>query len=231
MIRKFKTFGPTLLAVFAMSAVVPSAVQATSETLTTFPGGSSAIPTGEQVGENALTLTDHEVEPGQFATSKCKKATFTGTEPLPEGLETILAHPEFKECTAFGQPATITTTGCDYLFHIGSPTSGGRHATKDIVCSAGATIKIVTGTCEVTIGSQNGLTTSEVTNSGTEEAMDLLLHTNITGIKYTVVKDGVGCPLIGKGEFSKGDYTGTTTVKAHDSSSGEPVGITVEGEQ
>ena len=57
--------------------------------------------------------------------------------------------------------------------------------------------------------------------------MDLLLHTNITGIKYTVVKDNIGCPLKGTGSFSKGDYTGTTTVKAHDSTTKAAVGITL----
>jgi hypothetical protein len=102
--------------------------------------------------------------------------------------------------------------------------------TTDVVCTAGSTIKIVTGTCEVTVGGQTGLIASTVTNSGAaspETAMDLLLHTNINGVHYTVVKDNIGCPLTNTGNFSKGDYTGTTTVKSHDSTTEVAVGITL----
>jgi hypothetical protein len=57
--------------------------------------------------------------------------------------------------------------------------------------------------------------------------MDLLLHTKIGGLRYTVTKDPIGCPLKGTGAFSSGDYTGTTTVKAHNSSTKAAVGITL----
>jgi hypothetical protein len=181
--------------------------------------------TGEQVGENTMSLTDHLIG-GVPATVKCKAMTLTGTKALEAVKEELRVHPEYKECTAFGAAATVTTTNCDYLFHIGSATAGGWHTTTDVVCSGGSTIKVVSGNCEVTINSQSGLTTSELTNSGTEAEMDLLLHTSITGIHYTVVKDGAGCALSGTGEFSQGDYTGTTTVKAHDSETLKPTGIT-----
>jgi len=184
-----------------------------------------AIATGEQVGENTLQLTDHLIE-GAPAAVKCKTMKFTGTEPLPAGLGTIRAHPVYEGCTAFGQAATITTTGCDYLLHVGTATAGGWHVTTDVVCTASSLMKIATASCEVTVGAQVGLTTSEVTNAGTEAAMDLLLHTGITGVHYTVAKDGTGCPLSGIGNFSQGDYTGTTTIKAHDAATLEPVDIT-----
>jgi hypothetical protein len=226
MIRKFKALGLALVAVFAMSAVVASAAQATAGTLTA--EGKTVIATAEQVGEHEFVLTDHETEPGKFANTKCKKAVFTGTAGVTDGATSVTAHPVYTECTAFGQPATITTTGCDYVLKTGTPTAGGWHVTTDVVCGAFSVIKIVTGTCEVTVDSQTGLNTSEATNSGGGgTAMDLLLHTNITGIHYTVTKDSIGCPLKGIGFFNKGDYTGTTTVKAHDSTTKVAVGITL----
>jgi hypothetical protein len=227
MIRKFKALGLALVAVFAMSAIVASAAQATAGTLTS--EGKTVIATAEQVGEHEFVLTDHETEPGKFANTKCKKATFVGTAGVKEGATSVTAHPAYSECTAFGQPATITTTGCDYLLKTGTPTAtSGWHVVTDLVCGAGSVIKIVTGTCEVTVSGQTGLATSEATNSGgAGTAMDLLLHTKITGIKYTVVKDAIGCPLKGTGAFTKGDYNGTTTVKAHDSVSKAAVGITL----
>ena len=119
MIRKFKALGLALVAVFAMSAIVASAAQALPNgTLTTFPAGKTVIATAEQTGEHEFTLTDHETEPGKFANTKCKKATFTGSEGVADGALTIRVTPIYEECTAFGQAATITTTGCHYVIHI-----------------------------------------------------------------------------------------------------------------
>jgi hypothetical protein len=226
MIRKLKALGLAFVALCAMSAVIASAAQATAGTLTS--EGKKVIATAEQVGEHEFTLTDHEVSPGVFASTKCKKATFTGTAAVTDGATSVQVHPVYSECTAFGLAATVTTTGCDYVLTTGTPTAAGWHVITDIVCTTGFHIKIVTATCEVTVHPQTGLVTSEVTNSGgSGTAMDLLLHTNITNITYIVDKDGIGCPLKGTGTFFKGDYVGTTTVKAHDSVTGVPVGITL----
>jgi hypothetical protein len=229
MIRNLKALGLALVAVFAMSAFVASAASAAQGTLTTFPEGSTVIATAEQTGEHEFVLTDHKIGEG-FATTKCKKAAFTGTAGVKTGATSVNAHPVYTECIAFGQPATITTTGCDYLLKVGEFAGGAAPVTTDLVCAAGSVIKIVTGTCEVTVGAQTGLVKSEATNSGVavpETGMDLLLHTAITGIKYTVVKDNIGCPLTGTGAFTKGDYNGKTTVKAHDSTTKATVGITL----
>jgi hypothetical protein len=93
----------------------------------------------------------------------------------------------------------------------------------------GKTIEIHTA---LTIASQGPLTTSEATNSGVvipETGMDLLLHTKLTGITYTVTKDNIGCPLTGPAGklWHNGDNEGTTTYKAHDSVSLAAVGITL----
>lgn len=226
MIRKIKALGLALVAVFAMSAVVASAASATNGTLTTFPT-TTVVATGEQVGEHVFTLTDHPIIGGGFANVKCKKATFDGVGTNKDGDTTVTVTPTYSECTAFGLAATIEHDECTYILHTGTTTGlGGWHVVTTVSCPEGKTITIKTATCEVRVGSQS-LTTSEVTNSGTSAEMDLLLHTNIENIAYTVTKDGIGCPLSGTGSFSKGDYVGTTTVKAHDAVEKTPVGITL----
>jgi len=225
MIRKFKALGLALVAVFAMSAVVASAASATSGTLTA--EGKATTATGTQVGEHVFTLTSHPVS-GGFASTKCKKAHFHGIGTVTDGAKSVTVTPTYSECTAFGLPATISHEGCDYTLSTGTPTAtAGWHVNTNVTCPAGKAIRIVAQTCEVTVGSQGPLTTSEVTNSGTSgTTMDLLLHTKITGIHYTVVKDGIGCPLSGTGTFTNGDYDGTTTVIGLDAL-GAHVGITI----
>jgi hypothetical protein len=169
-------------------------------------------------------FTDHETEPGKFANAKCKKAVFTGTAGVTDGATSMTVHPVYTECSAFGQPATITTTGCDYLLRIGEPTGGGWHVVTEFVCVGGVIVfTIATGTCDIHIEAQGSLTTSQMTNG----PLYLVLHTKIAGFKYVVTKDNIGCPLKGTGSFSKGDYNGTTIVKAHDSTTKAAVGITL----
>jgi hypothetical protein len=231
MIRKFKALGLALVAVFAMSAVIASAASASAGTLTTFPAGKTVVATGEQIGEHVFTLTDHPVG-AAFNNVKCKKAIFDGVGTVATGATSVTVTPTYSECTAFGQPATITHNGCNYVLSTGTPTAGGWHVNTALSCPAGKFIEVHTGTCAVTIAAQGPLTTSAATNSGVanpETGMDLLLHTNITGITYTVTKDNIGCPLTGPAGklWHKGDYEGTTTGKAHDSITLAPVGITL----
>jgi len=220
MIRKFKALGLALVAVFAMSAVVASAASATSGTLTTT---GNVTATAEQVGEHVFTLTSHPVS-GGFATTKCKKAHFKGVGTVATGATSVTVTPEYKECTAFGLPATITHEECNYVLKTGTPVNATEwHVTTDVVCPAGKAIKIVAQTCEVTVGSQTGLATSTVANGA---GGHLTLNTNISKIKYTVVKDGIGCPLAKTGAFEDGHYVGTSTVKGLDAL-GNPVAVSI----
>jgi hypothetical protein len=229
-IRNFKALGLALVAVFAMSAVVASAAQATPGTLTA--EGRTVTVTGEQVGEHVFTLTDHQTPPGSgvFANTKCKKTHFDGIGSVTDGATSITVTPTYIECTAFGQPATIEHTSCKYVLKTETPTPAGTgwHVNTAIVCNPGDEIHVQTGTCSVTVPAQEDLTTSEATNSGTSgTGMDLLMHTNIRNTTYTVTKDNIGCPLSGTGTFHKGDIDGTTTIRAHTTVGGGLTGITL----
>jgi len=225
MMRKFKALGLTFVAAFAISAVVASAGHATSGTVTA--EGKATTVTAEQTGEHVIALTDHQLGAGGFFTFKCKKAHFDGVGTVTDGATSVTVTPTYSECTMGGLPVTVSHEGCNYLLATGTPTTGSWHVNMSVICPAGKAIRFVAQTCEFTIGTQGPLTTSSVTNSGGGgTAMDLQLHTNVSGIHYVVHKDGIGCPLTKTGTFIKGDYAGTSTVKGLDAL-GNVVGITL----
>jgi hypothetical protein len=226
--RKFKALGLAAVAALAIVAVAASMAQASNPgklMATSYP----ATLHGSQVeGENhVFTLTDNS-----SLTTECTTATFTGTQK--EASSTSTVHPEYGKgggkCTAFlGLSATITTDGCNYLFHIGNTiTPGGNwDGTVDIECEAGKSISIVAGTCEVKVDAQNGLSTVEGINMAGSPS-DVTVKANVKNIHYTVTKDGFLCPLEGVGkEFVLGDYTGNTTITAKDSL-GNAEALTIE---
>jgi hypothetical protein len=223
--RSIKALGLAFVAVLAMSAVVASAAHAS--TLTTFPEGKTVKISGAQVGTQEFVLTDNS-----NLKTTCTVAKFEPVGTYTTGAETIEVHPVYEKCTAFGINATISTVGCNYLIHAAGAVTGGFDGFVDVTCGSGA-IVITTLTCEVKVDTQTKLNTLTATNSGQsspETGMDVLLHANVQKIKYTVIKDGIGCPLRSDPvpyEGLEGDLTGDTTVTATDSTTGAAVGITI----
>jgi len=155
MIRNIKKLGLAMVAVLAMSALVASAAQAGKVDVP-----STATLHGSQVeGSHTFTLTDNS-----NLTTKCTTATCTAVGTVADGAETIEIHPEYSGCTAFGiASTTITTTGCNYLFHIGANTSGTFDGTVDVNCGSGS-IVISNALCEVKVDTQSGLYGGKLTN-------------------------------------------------------------------
>jgi len=226
MIRKFKTVGLALVAVLAVGAFAASSAQAG---LIMSDSNTHSTLHGEGTNTHVFKLTDQT-----SLTAKCKKSTFTGAVTEPSSTQRL--HPEYSECEAFGfASATVTTTGCDYMYHIENtiPNSSIYHASMDIECEAGKSITIVAGTCEVDIGSNHsgtpvnqGLTTTRAKNGVVGGVNDVTLEAELKSIKYIVTKDGFLCPLDGTGTFVAGDYEGNTTLKAE--RGGAPEGVTIE---
>jgi hypothetical protein len=188
MIRKFKTLGIAMVAVLALSAVVASAASATNFTASKYPTAGTA--TSEKGND------DFKTEAGSV---ECK-AHFA-VAALTEPSETVTVTPTYTECKAFGfLNATVNMNGCDYVFH-----SNGQ---VDVVCASGGPIKITAGTCETTIAAQSGLGTVDLANSGT----GISAQATVTGIAYTVTKDGIGCPFGGTGAKTGATYTQNTAV-------------------
>ena len=200
MIRNFKALGLALVAVFAMSAVVASAASASEFTSAKYP-----------VTISGSQSTTHKFTAGSTSVT-CETATFAGEASAASSTVTI--HPTYSGCTAFGfVGATVTTTGCDYLFHSGAEVSSEKFdGTVDVVCGEGKSITIVASTCALEIKGQTGLSTVSFQNAAEGK---VTVGANVSSIAYTTTKDGFLCPLAGTGNFTNGGYTGDTSVSGN----------------
>jgi hypothetical protein len=218
MIRKARIIGIAVVAVLALSAVVASAASAN-----TFMTKNSVYPQtveGSQSTAHVFTVTGQKVT--------CKTAKFKGTATAASSTQEV--HPTYEGCTAFGFEASVTTTGCNYLFHLAAGGSGSpQSGTVDIVCETGKSIVINAGfgTCEATVGAQTGLGGQTFTNTTVGGVEKIIVGTSTTGITTNVTKSSFPCPLsTGLHNTANGDaatYTGETLVGT---ASGE--GITVQ---
>jgi hypothetical protein len=179
MIRNLKSLGLALVAVFAMSAMAASTASAATPGEFTLGAGTTTV-TGTEVaaGPNKLTAFGQTVEcPG--SSYDIFKFNQTPHVVPPNAVTTLTVVPTYKQenCkTGIGTKMTVTTNGCDFVFHIGETTGGGETygVTADVVCPPNVEIDVhayasasnenITA-CTVTVPSQNGLTgTVHLTN-------------------------------------------------------------------
>jgi hypothetical protein len=187
MIRNFKALGVAAVAVLAMSAFVASAAQA-QFTANEYPTSGTAT---NAVGNSVFAVDGSNLE--------CA-GHYEGT--LKEASTTVTVTPTYTGCKAFGfASATVTTIGCDYVFHDAGANTAG---TVDVECSAGNVIKIVAGNCEVQVGSQTGLKSITYSNSHPT----VTVKATVTGITVNATKDGFLCPLSGTGHKTASVTTG-----------------------
>jgi hypothetical protein len=195
MIRNFKALGLAVVAVLAMSAFVASAAQAAPVVTTT--GNVGVHGTGESIGEKFTV---------DGVTTECKTSHYTGTSTA--GSSTLTLVPTYTGCTLAGTGLTVhvTTTGCGYLFHLQNKSGTTYNSKVDVECGA-SPIKIEgTGTsCVATVGAQAGLSNVTATN----DASDVTIKPNVSGITATVTSDGFLCPFNGTGVKTGGTYTAT----------------------
>jgi hypothetical protein len=191
MIRKFKTLGIAMVAVLALSAVVASAASAANFTASTYPTSATA---SSAKGNDIFSTEGGKVE--------CKSHFHIG--PLAAASPSVTVDPTYTECQAFGfVTANVNMNNCDYTFF--------QNGVVDVTCEAGeGPITITAGTCEVQIhGSENeGLTSVELNNVHP----NITAKAKVTGIDYTVTKDGFGCPFGGTGKRTGATYTQTNAV-------------------
>jgi hypothetical protein len=219
MIRSLKVMGLALIAVLALTAIevaAASAAEFESEATETFIHG-------EQETKNVLTVNSRTVE--------CKVATFDGTQ-VGRTATTLEVHPVYEECMAFGLPATVTTTGCDYrLNQPGISAEGPTSGTMNVVCTSGdaITINVNEGTCSVTVGSQGGSTglvgIGYTNSSSSPKTIDLSY--SVTAVAANVSGSVLDC---GTNGARAATYTGTALATGWTNESmTTPVGIAVSG--
>jgi len=152
---------------------------------------------------------------------------------LQEASTTMTLTPSYSNCEAFGfLSATVNLNGCTYLMHVFERLTADEHrASFDISCAVGKAIKVTAGTCEIEIGAQNGLNRVKLTND-TEATpkRDITFKPEVTGLAYTVLKDGFGCPFLGTGSKTGGTFSaspGTTLTGQSPSSPETKIGVEI----
>lgn len=204
MIPSLKSLGLTLVAVFAMGAVVASTASAQFHS---------------EKDETTLTVSSNKpqffeyglgIEPGE-----CKKIVFDATLPVGTTTTTsITLHPEYGECTGpLGLKADVVTTGCNYILTLAQAETKG---TLDIECDANKsiTITVTTGTggtfCTYHIGAQGPLGSIEYENIGMGAAREVVMKPFVIEIAAT----RTGSAFCGPAATANAILSGNLTVKA-----------------
>jgi hypothetical protein len=189
MIRNLKILGVAFAAVLALSAVAATVASAEGQvTCSSYP----CKITGESAVGNSTFIT----EAGAVECQGHAEATINA--PTSELTITGTA----TNCKAFGfLNATVNTNGCDGLSTTPKKLSATEWtATGHMLCPVGKTIEIIAGTCKVTIGPQTPASAHTIITNTTAPTPDVVdLTGSATGVNYTVVTDGFGCPFAGTG--------------------------------
>jgi hypothetical protein len=201
--RKIKTLGLTLVAIFALTAVAASAASAHEVTAGAYEANVSA----EQTNTNTLSNGVREVS--------CANATLTGA--LTAASPSLTITPVYTNCTGnAGVTATIDMNGCTYIL---TPTAASGIANN-------ASIKVnCTGTNEINItiwATGKTHTEPKLCTLGVPLQTILGTYTNTaTGISLAIaartltVKRLEGTALnCGAASTSAGTYTGTIAATA-----------------
>jgi hypothetical protein len=233
MIRNLKALGFALAAMFAMSALVAAAAQATAANFKADSATENAIfRVLEDPGNPTQTfLTD-------FGDFKCQtvRAESTAAKTAASVTATNVKYAghfeSTEECEALFQAfgAEVRFNGCDYVFHAGTSTDTGTSAgAADIVCPAGKVIEVEVagGLCTVTIWAQTGLgpiTYHNVVMAGANNDVVTLEAEVNQAIDYE--GHGLFCET---GARFNGDFFGSAIVKAFDHNGvGAQVDATIE---
>ena len=129
--------------------------------------------------------------------------------------------------------ATVDPEGCTFPVQATEEVASDEFkGLLDVSCPAGKSIKIIASTCAAEVKAQSGLATVALTNDpSASPAANLTFAPAITGIAYTVTKDGFLCPFGGAGNKTGATLDANTaiTLNADLVGGGEgPVGLRVE---
>jgi hypothetical protein len=203
MTRKLKTLGVALFAVLALTAVAASAASAANYTASAYPTTGTAL---SALG-NDLFIT----EAGKFECKGHFQSTLNAAGP------DLSVKVHDTECKAFGF-LNATVSDCTYTFTEPTGSNHSYTAKIDIV----STCTVLAGTCEYKIEPQGPLSSATITND--TAAGDVSFKANVTGIAYTVTKDGIGCPFSGTGAKTGATYTQTNAI-TFDSTNGAIIDV------
>lgn len=157
-----------------------------------------------------VTVTGTSAKGNEVLTTEAGKVE-CATHLIAESEAGGSIHPTYSSCAAFGFLSATMTTGsgserCDFALDVTSGSSDSYGAKTSIACSPGTTIKVTAGTCEMTIGSQSASGSTSLSSNTGSSPKTVTIQPSLSGIAYTVVKDGLGCPFSGTGARTGATY-------------------------
>jgi hypothetical protein len=198
--KQIKTF--CLLAVGALAMI--TAFASASASAATFTAGKvGATLTTSMTAQHVLTITGSPAE--------CEKVEFKGvTDSLDS--ESLLVHPTYEECIAFGFQATVTVNNCKFTLKSNGTFALLKTNTAGEACSLIIKVKVPFGLaeCEVTIGEQSIAGAVTYSNGPGDYVVKFNGSANIAD---KVLKSSGLCPLT-VGLHPNAHYSGETTVQA-----------------
>jgi hypothetical protein len=158
------------------------------------------------------------------AVSVCEHATFmTGEDDAkdPTGpSETLLIHPKYTGCHvsiagAVLTAATVTTTGCNFIFHAALPLP--ESGTVDIECLAGKLIEIAPAVagCVISVGSIGNTGLKEILYMNDEPvAGNVTVRANVTNITWKATSAcGLAKAEGNEAKYKEGEITSLDVAK------------------
>jgi hypothetical protein len=223
--KQLKIIGVLMVALFALSGVANASAAAFHSEVT------ETSIFGQQEGENIFTTASGNV--------KCKKATFTQNNIMGTGsgpsfvIADVTVTPEYTECTAFGQAATVDMNGGAFTI---TPTSATTGSVVIVQGTAPIEVTVPTGSCDVTIAGQTPTGDVSLANTGSGATEFVKVTAAVTGIAYTVDSTteppkgtGVSTTCGTVGAHTGAGYTGVVNEKGFTTSAHTTqVGIKVE---
>jgi hypothetical protein len=195
LIRTFKGL-PALLGVGLLLALSPAVARAAP----LFEAGSypAAIKSSSQgivIGTEGGTIT-------------CP-TTYEGTLKAASSTLTVTRFTEYWDCNAWGFAAmTVNNNGCTERFQATEREAADQYkGTYAMSCPTASGLTYSAGSCAVEFPSQEGvkaLDLDDVTGSPNKVTLDF----EVSGLAYTVTKDGFLCPFKGTGAKTDGTITG-----------------------
>jgi hypothetical protein len=217
MILNLKVLGLALVAVFATSALIVSAAQATNAA---FEADSTTVNAKYKIEQDGNTETGLQTIETEFGNIECQ--TFTGNGTVAKKATEVTFNdvhytghqfqPESTACEAFGLEAEINFNSCALKFLAGTLLAPGESTgTLDLECPENRKIEInAAGLCTVFIPAQNGLSHvifHQVNPGGTAKSY-VTAEATLTNITYW------GEGLLCAGHFGQGVYVGYSIITA-----------------
>ena len=201
--RQLRLLGLTAVAVVAFSAI--SVAQATAAANFHFESTPTYLK-GVQETKNVLAT--------KSGTVKCSVVEITSSPVIPLSIESVVFHPTYSGCTAFGQAASVSTTSCSYTLSVNeNSASFGRIGTN---CSVGTSIvvTVTAGGCTISVGAQAPSSfLVSYTSSGAGASREITVTFSVSVLTYT--SSGGICGTAGT--ESVGTYSGTLKIAGFES--------------